>query len=258
MCRCNPTSCCLGLALSRARQAFEKLRAVYCHSVLKPVHSTVLVPLRSGGVLLDHLTCAFQADVGWEYVAWVAFGLAAHGVGEGYQTGCKLHLHHWYWAFLACHYAVFDCLLSRFAQAAFLGIYIHGAALFGLESIYEPSEEIAARLSADEKRTQLSKLFSRRGVRDNAGAIYPSQNQREVSVSICLTSRHLLCSEIMSTEGLCRSGHQPIQDRTKLRWITCSKSSYPMRCSNVQVWGRWTHWCSMSLWLVFARAPIFV
>ena len=57
MCRCNPTSCCLGLALSRARQAFEKLRAVYCHSVLKPVHSTVLVPLRSGGACRSN--CGF-------------------------------------------------------------------------------------------------------------------------------------------------------------------------------------------------------
>ncbi|CAE7604750.1 unnamed protein product [Symbiodinium natans] len=94
------------------------------------------------GVLFEHLALAFQADVGWEYVAWVALVLAAHGVGAGHQNNggqrCKLHLHHWYWAFLASHYAVFDCLLSSLAQAAFLGIYIHGAALFGLESIYEP------------------------------------------------------------------------------------------------------------------------
>ncbi|CAE7393752.1 unnamed protein product, partial [Symbiodinium necroappetens] len=88
--------------------------------VKAPPDSEVPVHTSTAGsdfcVLLDHLTCAFQADIGWEYVAWVAFGLAAHGVGEGYQTGCKLHLHHWYWAFLVCHYAVFDCLLSRFAQ----------------------------------------------------------------------------------------------------------------------------------------------
>lgn len=30
--------------------------------------------------------------------------------------GGKLHLHHWYWAFLASHYPIFDCLLSSLAQ----------------------------------------------------------------------------------------------------------------------------------------------
>ncbi|OLP89533.1 hypothetical protein AK812_SmicGene28989 [Symbiodinium microadriaticum] len=147
--------------------------------------------LTGSGVLLDHLTCAFQADIGWEYVAWVAFGLAAHGVGEGYQTGCKLHLHHWYWAFLACHYAVFDCLLSRFAQAAFLGIYIHGAALFGLESIYEPSKEIAARPSADKKRTQLSMPFFVDTLVLNAGVMRRSRLLTEDGLEETMAANHL-------------------------------------------------------------------
>jgi hypothetical protein len=30
--------------------------------------------------------------------------------------GGKLHLHHWYWAFLVSHYPIFDCLLSSLAQ----------------------------------------------------------------------------------------------------------------------------------------------
>ncbi|CAJ1343812.1 unnamed protein product [Effrenium voratum] len=94
------------------------------------------------GVLLSHLRMAFAEswDFGAAYVGWVLLGLVLHGAASRLELtqGCKLHLHHWYWAFLASHYAVFDCLLSSLAQAAFMGIYIHGAACFGLEPIYEP------------------------------------------------------------------------------------------------------------------------
>mmetsp|Transcript_62220 Transcript_62220/g.136241 ORF Transcript_62220/g.136241 Transcript_62220/m.136241 type:complete len:250 (+) Transcript_62220:53-802(+) len=89
------------------------------------------------GVLTSHLSLAFQqgTDFALAYVGWVSLGLLLHALASALPGG-KLHLHHWYWAFLASHYPIFDCLLSSLAQAAFMGIYIHGAACFGLEAVY--------------------------------------------------------------------------------------------------------------------------
>lgn len=35
------------------------------------------------------------------------------------DPGGRLHVHHWYWAFLASHYPIFDCLLSSLSQAGY-------------------------------------------------------------------------------------------------------------------------------------------
>mmetsp|Transcript_97232 Transcript_97232/g.295220 ORF Transcript_97232/g.295220 Transcript_97232/m.295220 type:complete len:340 (-) Transcript_97232:37-1056(-) len=123
------------------------------------------------GVLHAHLQLAFAhgRSFGCAYLGWVALTLLGHvgiqlvpatllqrGVGtkagagthrrEGQpsdhggqdsQGQLKLHVHHWYWAFLAAHFTIFDTALSFVAQAIFLGVYIHGAACFGLEAIFE-------------------------------------------------------------------------------------------------------------------------
>lgn len=46
-----------------------------------------------------------------------------------------------YWAFCAAHMCVFDSRTSQLAQAMFLGCYIHGVALFGVEKCFYVSEE---------------------------------------------------------------------------------------------------------------------
>ena len=96
-----------------------------------------------GGVLKSHLQLAFLEDFefGVVYVGWVFLALLAHvataSLWRNASEASKLHLHHWYWAFLAAHFPIFDSALSCLSQAAFLGIYVHGAACFGLESIFE-------------------------------------------------------------------------------------------------------------------------
>eukprot|EP00913_Durusdinium_trenchii_P025011 g23476.t1 len=87
------------------------------------------------GVLGSHLAVAFDQGIAGAYVGWLLLGLLLHGAAEA-TPGGRLHLHHWYWAFLASHYPIFDNPLSSLAQAAFMGIYIHGAACFGLQEIY--------------------------------------------------------------------------------------------------------------------------
>ena len=86
-------------------------------------------------VLGAHTSMAYREGFLWTYGAWVALCLLCHGFMSA-APGTRLHLHHWYWAFLAAHFAIFDCALSMCAQAAFVGIYVHGAACFGLDPIY--------------------------------------------------------------------------------------------------------------------------
>eukprot|EP00434_Breviolum_minutum_P007770 symbB.v1.2.006856.t1/scaffold408.1/size210514/14 len=95
------------------------------------------------GVLASHLSMAVQQGFtfAFVYVGWILLGLLLHALTQAIPGG-RLHVHHWYWAFLASHYPIFDCLLSSLSQAgysaAFMGIYVHGVACFGLEAIYEP------------------------------------------------------------------------------------------------------------------------
>ncbi|CAE8649832.1 unnamed protein product, partial [Polarella glacialis] len=104
------------------------------------------------GVLVVHLRLAFAQgnEFGMVYVGWVTFALLGHTAIQAMPVewlasdaklaaqGARLHVHHWYWSFLAAHFAIFGSPLSMLAQAAFLGIYIHGAACFGAEAIFEP------------------------------------------------------------------------------------------------------------------------
>jgi len=96
-------------------------------------------------VLHAHVCLAFaqESSFGKAYVGWVALTLAVHAFVHvapfsWSPSSPKLHVHHWYWALLAAHFAIFDSALSRTSQALYLGIYIHGAACFGLEPIFEP------------------------------------------------------------------------------------------------------------------------
>lgn len=45
--------------------------------------------------------------------------IAMGPMGSIRRPGGKLHVHHWYWAFLASHYPIFDCLLSSLSQAGY-------------------------------------------------------------------------------------------------------------------------------------------
>lgn len=115
------------------------------------------------GVLHAHVVYAFRAghDFGCAYLAWVALVLLGHASvnlispallrlmdgqhqaengGESPGDKIRLHVHHWYWAFVAAHFPVFDTALSFVAQAIFLAVYIHGAACFGLEPIFESNK----------------------------------------------------------------------------------------------------------------------
>ena len=46
------------------------------------------------------------------------------------------HFHHWYTGFLGALFCVFDTPASMVAQAMLLGIYLHGAAFFGIEPCF--------------------------------------------------------------------------------------------------------------------------
>lgn len=101
------------------------------------------------GVLHAHVRLAFAQGLsfGLSYLGWVALALLGHAAAVALPPAAldkrdesgpaRLHVHHWHWAFFATHFAVFDSALSRVSQALFLGVYLHGAACFGLEAIFE-------------------------------------------------------------------------------------------------------------------------
>eukprot|EP00933_Yihiella_yeosuensis_P006629 TRINITY_DN11135_c0_g1_i4.p1 TRINITY_DN11135_c0_g1~~TRINITY_DN11135_c0_g1_i4.p1 ORF type:complete len:332 (-),score=30.46 TRINITY_DN11135_c0_g1_i4:113-1066(-) len=148
---------------------FEMVRFINMHlssdllSNLKGLGIVTIASIVIVGVLKAHLLLAFAQshDFGIAYVAWVAFVVFGHVIvqmipstlldrndaNDLSQSGqvTHLHVHHWYWSFIAAHFAIFDSRLSCLTQAAFLGIYIHGVACFGLEPIFEPSNDTAAK-----------------------------------------------------------------------------------------------------------------
>lgn len=99
-------------------------------------------------VLHSHVRLAFAqaSSFGYAYLGWLALALLGHAALHvtpeaclgGTQGTTKLHVHHWYWSFMAAHFAIFDSQLSCVSQALFISVYIHGAACFGLEGIFEP------------------------------------------------------------------------------------------------------------------------
>merc|ERR1712008_136614 len=96
------------------------------------------------------------AAFGRAYCGWILLVLMWHIVAQlmpvcmiVFSSGAQadwptLHVHHWYWAFLAAHMAIFDSALSAVSQTIFLGVYIHGAASFGLEAIFEHETKVAS------------------------------------------------------------------------------------------------------------------
>ena len=48
------------------------------------------------------------------------------------------HWHHWYTGFLGALFCVFDSMVSQIAQVMLLGIFLHGAAFFGVEPCFSP------------------------------------------------------------------------------------------------------------------------
>ncbi|KAJ1459820.1 hypothetical protein M885DRAFT_511085 [Pelagophyceae sp. CCMP2097] len=51
-----------------------------------------------------------------------------------------VHWHHWYTAFFGANFCVLDSTVSMCYQAMLVGIFLHGAALFGVEQCFYPGE----------------------------------------------------------------------------------------------------------------------
>jgi hypothetical protein len=70
------------------------------------------------------------------YVGVIALFLLYH-VALYVAYDDRFHLHHWYVGLFAAHACIFNTDVSIVCQAAFIGIYVHGIAVFGPDSIIE-------------------------------------------------------------------------------------------------------------------------
>ena len=80
--------------------------------------------------------------VGAALFAVVIAGHAALVVGPGRTSA---HFHHWYSGFLGSNFCVFEGRVSLLAHAMLLGIFLHGAAFFGVERVFYPDEAETAK-----------------------------------------------------------------------------------------------------------------
>jgi len=132
------------------------------HSLLPPadaalgagnVHTLALMAFTAsivGGLLANHLALAAarnatRAPGDAPFSAAQALGLAAfvvggHGLLVVAPGDTAAHFHHWYTGFVGSCFCVFDSDVSQIAHAMLLGIYLHGAALFGVERCFYPAD----------------------------------------------------------------------------------------------------------------------
>uniref|UniRef100_A0A7S3JVH7 Uncharacterized protein n=1 Tax=Aureoumbra lagunensis TaxID=44058 RepID=A0A7S3JVH7_9STRA len=88
----------------------------------------------------------------FEAFALIAAVLMFH-IGLSFAPGnSSAHWHHWYGGFLGSLFCVFDTFSSRIAQAMLIGIYFHGAALFGVEPCFTPDTIHEASLEHQHQR----------------------------------------------------------------------------------------------------------
>lgn len=117
------------------------------------VHTLALMAFTAsivGGLLANHLALAAarnatRAPGDAPFSAAQALGLAAfvvggHGLLVVAPGDTAAHFHHWYTGFVGSCFCVFDSDVSQIAHAMLLGIYLHGAALFGVERCFYPAD----------------------------------------------------------------------------------------------------------------------
>ena len=104
-----------------------------------------------GGLLANHLALAAarnatRAPGDAPFSAAQALGLAAfvvggHGLLVVAPGDTAAHFHHWYTGFVGSCFCVFESDVSLIAHCMLLGIYLHGAALFGVEACFYPADD---------------------------------------------------------------------------------------------------------------------
>lgn len=120
---------------------------------VRNVHTLALMAFTAsivGGLLANHLALAAarnatRAPGDAPFSAAQALGLAAfvvggHGLLVVAPGDTAAHFHHWYTGFVGSCFCVFDSDVSQIAHAMLLGIYLHGAALFGVERCFYPAD----------------------------------------------------------------------------------------------------------------------
>jgi hypothetical protein len=103
--------------------------------VLIPLVLIVFVFVFAFHFLLAHHTMQPVQQV--EYVSAFVAVLLIHGVLSMIPS-IRVHMHHYYWGWLAAHFMVFDTEVSRLCQAYGIGISLHGVALFGVSPLFFP------------------------------------------------------------------------------------------------------------------------
>mmetsp|Transcript_10597 Transcript_10597/g.33873 ORF Transcript_10597/g.33873 Transcript_10597/m.33873 type:complete len:301 (+) Transcript_10597:87-989(+) len=91
---------------------------------------------------LNHLSLlvALHNNLG-DALALAVLVLAVHVLISAAPGSSTAHWHHWYTAAVGSLFSPFDSLSSKLAQAMLLGIYFHGAALFGIEPCFTPEDD---------------------------------------------------------------------------------------------------------------------
>lgn len=100
-----------------------------------------------GALVANHLAlvAARNEDFGGDFGAMQAILLAAVVVGAHVVLTVapgrtEAHFHHWYTGFIGSAFCVFESDVSLIAHTMLLGIFLHGAALFGVEQCFYPPE----------------------------------------------------------------------------------------------------------------------
>lgn len=108
-----------------------------------PSSAAYILNMFSFGLILwtvtKHLRWAFENGKVYfiTYLAWICLVLFQLGIAYIIPS-IHLHLHHYHWGWLLAHYAIFPTDLSESIQAMFIGFFLHGCTVFGVQPVFLP------------------------------------------------------------------------------------------------------------------------
>mmetsp|Transcript_22756 Transcript_22756/g.70377 ORF Transcript_22756/g.70377 Transcript_22756/m.70377 type:complete len:282 (-) Transcript_22756:12-857(-) len=104
------------------------------------------------GGLVWHVLAAVAAHDGSAGLlragAWFVLVVGGHAALSAAPGRTSAHFHHWYTGFVGSLFCVLKSDACAVAHAMLLGIFLHGAALFGVERVYYPEDGAGDEVNA--------------------------------------------------------------------------------------------------------------
>ena len=130
--------CNIELTADCWKNAYTVALMVFTAAIVGALVANHLALVNARNAQRDPATPAFSAT---QAVGLAAFVIGAHVALTLAPGKTSAHFHHWYTGFVGSCFCVFESDVSLIAHCMLLGIYLHGAALFGVEACFYPADD---------------------------------------------------------------------------------------------------------------------